>query len=56
MSTRPPKNVLNLQEHSALYNSTPKFDAEAGKDMMKIEGVEALEDFRWIEIVVGVCT
>ena len=31
-------------------------DAEAGKNMMKIEGVEALEDLRWIEIVVGVRT
>ena len=31
-------------------------DAKAGKDMMKIEGVEALEDLRWIEIVVGVRT
>ena len=31
-------------------------DAKAGKDMMNIEGVEALEDLRWIEIVVGVRT
>ena len=31
-------------------------DAEARKNMMKIEGVEALEDLRWIEIVVGVRT
>ena len=31
-------------------------DAQAGKKMVKIEGVEALEDLRWIEIVVGVRT
>ena len=29
-------------------------DAQAGKKMVKIEGVEALEDLRWIETVVGV--
>ena len=29
-------------------------DAQAGKKMVKIEEVEALEDLRWIEIVVGV--
>ena len=56
MFTTPPNHELNFQEHSALYNSTPKFDTEAGKNMMKIEGVEALEDLRWIEIVVGVRT
>ena len=31
-------------------------DAEAGKNMMKIEGVEALEDLSWIEIVVDART
>ena len=31
-------------------------DAEAGKNMMKIEGVEALKDLGWIETVVGVRT
>ena len=31
-------------------------DAQAGKKMVKDEGVEALEDLRWIEIVVGVRT
>ena len=31
-------------------------DAKAGKDMLNIEGVEALEDLRWIEIVVSVRT
>ena len=31
-------------------------DAEAGKNMMKIEGVEALGDLSWIEIVVDART
>ena len=31
-------------------------DAEAGKNMMEIEGVEALEDLSWIEIVVDART
>ena len=31
-------------------------DAQAGKNMMEIEGVEALEDLSWIEIVVDART
>ena len=31
-------------------------DAQVGKNMMKIEGVEALEDLSWIEIVVDAHT
>ena len=31
-------------------------DAQAGKNMLKIEGVEALEDLSWIEIVVDART